>query len=320
MNKNFQKLSIMNFNGWETLVCEELGVSPFFSSQIRFRVHHKLATNIAVTGEPGIGKSYDATDMARVNEGLKRNGEDKFTVDQVVFRHSAYMDLLAMNHRTGKPRLKMGKGIVFDEPSYSLGKRDWFKELQKVLVHTLESQRFLVHPLWIPIINLNLLDKTIRAYLIQFVVHVIGRGHALAYRVKPSQRVEKVYWYQLGELYYRMFDGDKCAKDTCLGCKSLPICQIFRAQYERKKRDIQFERYEQGKEEAQRKESSELTERQIEDIIEPVMDTLLTEKGFIDVVKIRLHLREKHGISVSSWKAYNIKRSLEERFREKFDH
>ena len=95
-------------------------------------------------------------------------------------------------------RLKMGKAIVFDEPSYALGKRDGYKELQKVLVHTLESQRFLVHPVFIPIINLALLDKTIRAYLISHVVHVIGRGHSLVYRVKPSQRNEKVYWYQIG--------------------------------------------------------------------------------------------------------------------------
>ena len=35
--------------------------------------------------------------------------------------------------------MKMGKCIVFDEPSYALGKRDWYKEIQKVLVHTIES-------------------------------------------------------------------------------------------------------------------------------------------------------------------------------------
>jgi hypothetical protein len=53
----------------------------------------------------------------------------------------------------------------------------FYKELQKVLVHTPESQRFLVYPLSIAIVNLALLDKTIRAYLISHVCHVIGRGH-----------------------------------------------------------------------------------------------------------------------------------------------
>jgi hypothetical protein len=148
--------------------------------------------------------------------------------------------------------------IVFDEPSYALGKRDWYKELQKMLVHTLESQRFLVHPLFIPIVNLALLDKTIRAYLISHVVHVIGRGHALVYRVMPSQRKEKVYWYQKGELYYRMFDSELCNKDTCLGCGKLDKCTIFRAQYERQKASIQMERYEQGRDQAIQQESLDL--------------------------------------------------------------
>jgi hypothetical protein len=213
----------------------------------------------------------------------------------------------------------MGKCIVFDEPSYALGKRDWYKELQKVLVHTLESQRFLVHPLFIPIVNLALLDKTIRAYLISHVCHVIGRGHALVYRVRPSQRKEKVYWYQTGELCYRMFDNELCNKDTCLGCKKIEKCTVFRAQYERQKRGIQMERYEQGRDQAIQKESLDLTERQLEDVIEPVMDSLLTDKGTLDVAKMRIYLRDDHGIQISSWKAYQIKRNLELRFREKFE-
>jgi hypothetical protein len=185
-------------------------------------------------------------------------------------------------------------------------------------VHTLESQRFLVHPLFIPIVNLALLDKTIRAYLISHVAHVIGRGHALVYRVKPSQRKEKVYWYQKGELYYRMFDSELCNKDTCLGCGKLDTCTVFRAQYERQKASIQMERYEQGRDQAIQQESLDLTEKQLEDVIEPVLDSLLTDKGTLDVAKMRIFLRDEHGIQISSWKAYNIKRNLEIRFREKF--
>ena len=175
-----------------------------------------------------------------------------------------------------------------------------------------------MHPLFIPIVNLALLDKTIRAYLISHVAHVIGRGHSLVYRVRPSQRREKVYWYQIGELYYRMFDNEQCDKDTCLGCKKIEECKIFRAQYERQKRGIQMERYEQGRDQAIQKESLDLTERQVEDVIEPVMDSLLTDKGTLDVAKMRIYLRDEHGIQISSWKAYTIKRNLELRFREKF--
>jgi len=93
---------------------------------------------------------------------------------------------------------------------------------------------------------------------------------------------------------------------------------IFRAQYERQKRGIQMERYEQGRDQAIQKESLDLTERQVEDVIEPVMDSLLTDKGTLDVAKMRIYLRDEHGIQISSWKAYTIKRNLELRFREKF--
>lgn len=305
-----KKFKLMNFHGWEFLIASDMKISPHFSSQIAWRVHNKLATNIAVTGEPGIGKSYDACDMARIIEGLTRDGRDRFSVDQVVFRQSSYMELL--------PKLHIGKAIVFDEPSYALGKRDWFKELQKVLVHTLESQRFLIHPLYVPIINLALLDKTIRSYLIQFVCHVMGRGHTMVYRVLPSQRTEKIYWYQQGELYYRMFDGDKCSKDSCLGCKKLDDCPIFRAQYERKKRGIQFERYEQGREQAAMKESQEMADSQIEKIVWENVDGMLTEKGKIDVSKMRLYLREELGIHLSIWKSYNIRGLIEAAHPEKF--
>jgi len=295
-------LKLMSFNGWQTIVSAEHGCYPFFSSSIRFRVNHKLYTNVAVTGEAGIGKSYDALDMARICEGLTRSGHDRFKIDQVVYEQSAYLSLL--------PSLKIGKAIVFDEPSYALGKRDWYKELQKVLVHTLESQRFLVHPVFIPIINLALLDKTIRAYLISHVVHVVGRGHALAYRVKPSQRTEKVYWYQMGELYYRMLDSAQCSRDTCLGCKKVEGCMIFRAQYERKKRSIQIERYEQGKEQAIAKESQDLTEQQLEQMILPVVKDLMGERGRLSIAHMRVFFRE-HDIHLSHWKAYQIKGNIE---------
>lgn len=187
-----------------------------------------------------------------------------------------------------------------------------------MLVHMLESQRFLVHPLFIPIVNLALLDKTIRAYLISHVAHVMGRGHALIYRVKPSQRKKKVYWYSQGEIYYRMFDNELCDKDTCLGCKELEECKIFRAQYERQKRGIQLERYEQGRDQAVKQESLDLTDRQLEDMLEPELDSLMTDKGTLDVAKMRIYLRDEHGVQISSWKAYQIKRNLELRFREKF--
>ena len=54
-------------------------------------------------------------------------------------------------------------------------------------------------------------------------------------------------------------------------------------------------------------------------MIAPVMDSLLTEKGKLDVSAMRIFLREEHGIGISSWKAYQIKNNLEHRFKSKFE-
>ena len=189
------------------------------------------------------------------------------------------------------------------------------------MVHTLESQRFLVHPLFIPIINMSLLDKTIRNYLIQFQIHVVGRGHGIVYRLSPSQSTDKVYREFMCELFYHQFDYHLCKKDSCLGCKSLlDGCPIFRAQYERKKRGTQFERYEQAKDQAIMKESSELTEKQIEEMLVPHLDELLSERtGRISTAKMRLFLRREQRVRISTWKAYQIKGNLEAQFPDKFE-
>lgn len=315
-------LKVMNYNGWQCLVSSDLNIEPKFQNMIRWRTNNKLATNVCVTGEPGIGKSYESFDICRVFEGryktVKDTWKERFSVDQIVFTHSDYMDLIL--------RLRMGKSIVFDEPSYAMGKRDWFKDLQKVLVHTLESQRFLIHPLFIPIINMSLLDKTIRNYLIQYQIHVLGRGHGLVYRLSPSQATDKVYREFLCELFYHQFDYHLCKKDSCLGCKQLDPkdhskrCPIFRAQYERKKKTTQYERYEQAKDQALLKESQDLTEKQIEEMLVPHLDELISDRtGKISTAKLRLHLRKNEKVRISTWKAYQIKGNIEAQFPEKFE-
>jgi hypothetical protein len=48
------------------------------------------------------------------------------------------------------------------------------------------------------------------------------------------------------------------------------------------------------------------------------MDSLLIVKGRLNVSAMRMELRELHDISISSWKAYNIKRNLEKLHPELF--
>lgn len=301
---------ILKYRGFNVVQAPDLGVSPRFLNELRFRINNKLCTHIAVTGEAGLGKSYMAIGIARILEGRKATGEDRFTINQVVLKHAEYMEQTV--------KLKHGKCIVFDEPGYEMGKRDWYKDLQKALIHTLESQRFLVHPLFLPIINMALLDKTIRQYLIQYQIHMVGRGHGMVYAISPSAHTDKVYHPFRCHIYMRMLDALKCNKDTCLGCDSLETCQLFRAQYERKKASVQHMRYEQVKDDASQKESAQLTEEQLESMLMPAIEQLKNKKGSLDVVAIRLYLREE-GIRISQWKAYNLKNNILQRHKDLFE-
>jgi hypothetical protein len=296
---------IVNFHGWETYVNRDARIFPYWSCTLRGRITQKKATNVVITGEPGSGKSYMALDIARLSEGLTAGGADRFKLDQVVLRFQAFMGLTNS--------LDLGKLILFDEPSYAMGKRDWFKEVNKALVLTIESKRFKVHPLLIPIINKALLDKTIRSYLIQFQIEVRDRGKAVVYRISPSQQSEKVYRTTFCHLDYRMLDWDLCSRDSCLDCDKLnaedpaQVCQIFRARYERKKGAIQDSRYQQAAETAGTAESHELTNEQILERLLEFKDLLVNpETGRLDADMIRIVAKDKIGCVLGHSRAYTL--------------
>lgn len=253
------------------------GLYPIFSMELNRRVANKEACIISVVGEAGTSKSYTGIQLAR-------NIDKRFNVDQIVFTYSDYCKELGRKYTYGGvERPIYGLPIVFDEPSYAMGKREWYKDINQALVKTIESQRFMVRPLFIPIININLLDKTLRDYLIIFQVYMIGRGRAMVYRTRASQGEDKTYRYLICKLKYPILDSKNCLrekearelyiktdgfednrnKSSCLDCKDFNNCPLLRAQYERKKRTTQFARYEQDEEKAKMKESKELTDDQL---------------------------------------------------------
>lgn len=299
-NPNNQNYS--NLHGYKSYYNARLGISPYFQNMLSYRVGKKLSTNTAVVEEPGLGKSYLASDICRVHEGLDDKGEDRFSLDQVCYFYGDYLDLTI--------RLPLGRVILFDEPSFCMGKRDWYRELNKTLVSTMESARFKVHPLFLPIINISLLDKTIRTHLLQYLVVMRDRGFGTVYRINPSQFTEKIYYEYFCTLRYQLMDMDLCARDSCLDCDKLPSCNIFRARYERKKGSIQDARYEQAKESAQKTEAKHLTLTQLENL-SLVLTPKFMERGRINVQRLRICLYDDYGISLSQSKAYELKESLE---------
>jgi hypothetical protein len=258
-----------------------------------------------------------ALDIARISEGLTGGGNDRFKLDQVVLRFQAFMRLTLT--------LDMGKIILFDEPSYAMGKRDWFKEVNKALVLTIESKRFKVHPLLIPIINKSLLDKTIRSFLIQFQIEVRDRGKAVVYRISPSQHSDKVYRSTFCHLDYRMLDWDLCQRDSCLDCDKLnpknpaDQCQIYRARYERKKASIQEVRYAQAAQTAEETEARELTNDQIAEMLIEYKDQLINqETGRVDADMIRIIAKEKLGCVIGHSRSYTLVKLLKYKWPQTF--
>jgi hypothetical protein len=296
----------VNNRGWEFLEDQERAIAPYFTNEILQRISQKKACNILVVGEAGIWKSYCAAQIAR-------NVYPRMIVDEIVYRYSQYYDVLM------DKRFKIGSPIMFDEPQDALDHRDWYKEAQQALVKTVTSQRFMLKPLIIPIINPSLIDKTIRDYLVQFQVECNDRGKARVFRLSPSLKEDKTYYNHMCNLEYGLMDNDLCNKDSCLDCRKLDTCSIFRAQYERKKRDAQYEKYEQSKQDALLKESRGLTLDQIIEKVYPLKEYYTDPEGNIDVKKLRLILREPpHNIIIGHNKAYDIKTLLEYRYRAEF--
>jgi len=314
-------LKVIKYNGFRMLQSKQSRVSPYFSNMVSRMIRQKRACNIVFTGAAGTGKSYLAINQARMVEGryLAADGtmKDRFTIDQVVFTFSEFMKLVM--------KLKMGKIIIFDEPSYSLSKREWFKEANQILCKTIESMRFKIHPLFLCIINKSLLDKSIRDHLIQYQVNVIDRGRAQVYTLSPSQFQDKMFHGTFCEIHTGLLDKDECARtrggkwlSSCLGCKQIDTCMVFRAQYERKKAAVQEDRYEEAHERAQKVESKQKSIKELERLALTVKDSWLVDDR-VHVNKLRTALADIYGIPVSKDRAYRLRTALEVHNKEIFE-
>lgn len=307
VGKEVDQIKLVNNNGWEFFEDADRAIAPYFTNEILQRINQKKACNILVVGEAGIWKSYCALQVAR-------NIYPRFRIEQVVYRYSAYYDVLMSK------RYKIGAPIVMDEPQDAIDHREWFKEAQQALIKTITSQRFMVKPLLVPIINPSLIDKTIRDYLVQFQIECVDRGLARVFRISTSTREPKTFYHHICDLHYGLMDNDLCNKDSCLGCKKLDNCPIFRAQYERKKKVTQFAKYEQEKREALVKESQKLTLNQILEVAYPLREHYVDSNGKINAKKLRLILREAPtNILIGYNKAYDLKTLLEYRYPNVFE-
>ena len=302
LKHNHKEDNYINLHGFKAYCNSYKGIAPFLQNEISYRVHKQLACNIAVVGEARLGKSYLGMDLARVHEGLDRKGQDRFTIEQIVYTYQDYMNLTL--------HLPIGRIVFFDEPSYSIGNRTWQDELQRTLVSTVESSGFKVHPLIIACINLSLIDKKIRNYLIQYLIIMEDRGKGKCYKIQPSQFNSKIYYEYFCEVRYTMLDLDLCNKPSCLGCGDLATCNVFRARYEKRKAETQDRRYEQGMMQAAKIEHKDLTDSQIETLSMNIRE-LWCKKGKVDVNALLISLHDTYNLDLSITHAYKIRALLE---------
>ena len=182
------------------------------------------AVRIAIVGNAGLGKTYMGLHIGNVLEARK------FKVSQIVLNGADYMHLA--------DTLMPKKCIVLDEPTYFASARGWQDRYQKLVMRTLESSRFQNNPIIIPIVNRNLLDKTIREYYLTHVIVMQARGIGRVYKTNKDQWSDRLYRNR-GPLicaYYPGMEIARCGRDTCLMCPKLPTCDLYIwPQYERKR-------------------------------------------------------------------------------------
>ena len=287
-------LKWIKFHGHIVPYNSALGVTLKWFNHIQGRITKKLSTKIIVVGEAGISKTYTALAIA---EFFDR----RFGVKEVIFGHRDYMELTL--------KLRAGRWIVLDEPSYVLGKREWYNELNKILVQTIESDRYRVHPLLIPIISKDLLDKTLREHLIQFMVIMWDLGKGDVYRLTRDHFNDKVLYHHVCGLKVLTPKRNlvlECGRTTCLECRHLETCNKFIwPKYERKRHAVQSQRYKKGMDDIEVKEKRRLSFRERIAQSEKNKDNLVDEDGRYDITKLMLFHR------VGEAYAYRLRKALE---------
>jgi len=275
------------------------GVSPFFTHLLTMRINEKKPCNLLVAGSQGEGKSYLSISIARYVQ------KTPFTVDQIVFEYSEW---LKFQNEYGE-----GYWCVMEEPIYLIGHRDWYLTVNKALVKTVTSNRFLIHPNIYPVINKSLIDKTVRKYLLQFMIYVNDRGSAEVFKVVPSKFDERVFHEKTCNILCERLDADKCSLDWCMVCDKFrdESCKLLRGQYELKRNRIQRERFREDYEETKKLETQQYTMEQLMSIAKQLKeDWKFTVHGNVEPVQLKVLLEEKARLHLNDWKCKQLSKRL----------
>jgi len=220
------------------------GYGPHLLNEIQAKRNNIEACIIVVTGSGGKGKTYFCLRLAEILD-------PKFDVElQVPFGADELLNLISSDSPLG-----MGRVIIIDESQFSMSSRDWYTNIQKVLMKQLEAIRSKGYIIFIVALSESTLDNIARSYVITHKIHLFKRGHAKVYRYSLGPFSVKPYPTKIsGDCELALPGAEYCEGSYCLKCpysglskilwsrrslwaeKNDVICQTIRAKYERKKK------------------------------------------------------------------------------------
>lgn len=263
-------LKPMRYHGLIIPFSSELGVGPLLFNDLMGRVNKVKPIRMALVGEAGSGKTYTAIHLAGVVD-------QKLDIGQVVLYGKDYIRLQRM--------LPPRRAIVLEEPTFHLAARTWQDQWQRIVVQTIESTRFQNNPLFIPVVNRNLIDKTVREFYINYVVEMYDRGIARVFRTSHSQWYDRSTRRTMCNLYFYgpgMIIAE-CGRDTCLECPKLPTCEKNIYPFYERKREEAIKYYQaQGEKDLTRAEQKREKEMTFSEIVKKAIEEradLLTLDG-----------------------------------------
>ena len=289
------KQKLYNWNGYGIIVGP--GHNTHILDDIQHRINKVKQNMIIVVGDPGEGKSYFGLRLAQII--------DKYfdPETQIVFERLHLLSLIGFNSP-----LKMGQVIIIDEAQFIAGARRWYDDVQKDVMDHIEAIRSKGFVIIIVALNLNLLDKIIRRYVINKMMKMRNRGFARVYRIWTAQFTDKPYRKTIGDMSLRLPDAELCDFPNCLTCKHLNgyskdkrKCMTIRAIYERRKRSFlnEMNRISTKKAEAKERRKVDINVNDlIQHIIEAKDQLQYNRKGNAEPESIRMIL-EKEKIHLS---------------------
>ncbi len=327
-------IKLINWNGFKLAILDSGGLSAQFFDQVASRRKNNQAVIIIVTAAPGEGKSYFAMRFAQIFDpnfkilDLHEKPLPEIDPSQIVFERQHFLHLIGND-----TPLNDGQCLMSDEAQYALGARNWYLDIQKGLVESIESVRSKGLIIIIVALHLELLDKIIRKFVLTYMFHIESRGKAVVYRLFTPRFEHNMRKHRLGEIYLRLPDAGKCDHPNCLRCKKSGIlktqwnkrakwqtsgtftpCKSIRAIYERRKKEFVSNRSDQAKDKAAQRASrdrvvsdKEMSKGFYDHHIKNPDNTQFTRNGDLETAYIQIVIEDEMGIPIGKNKAYQLR-------------